>query len=66
MPCCLCGSSEHTSPNCRWLNIYRDGNGKFHCSEIGFESREAARNVGEAHGEAYRLSVPVPLRENER
>lgn len=66
MPCCLCGSSEHTSPNCRWINLYRDRNGKFHCSEIGFASHEAARNVGEAHGETYRLSVPVPLRENER
>lgn len=61
MPCCLCGSSEHTSPNCRWLNIYRDGNGKFHCSEVGFESSHAAHNVGLAHGKAYLLTVGVPL-----
>ncbi len=65
MPCCVCSSPEHTSPHCRWVNVYRDKYGKYRCSEIGFATYEAARNVGEAHGETYRLSVPVPLRENE-
>lgn len=59
MPCCLCRSADHTSPHCTWLNIYRDKYGKYRCSEIGFASAEAARNVGEAHGETYLLSVAV-------
>lgn len=59
MPCCLCGSSEHTSPNCRWLNIYRDKYGKYRCSEIGFESQEAAHNVGIAHEGTFVRSVAV-------
>ncbi|CAJ0778912.1 hypothetical protein LMG7141_00816 [Ralstonia condita] len=63
MTCCLCDSSEHTSAHRRWLNIYRDRNGKFHCSEIGFETEQAARNVGEAHGETFLKPVHVDWRE---
>ncbi|WP_367126136.1 hypothetical protein [Ralstonia sp. CP] len=65
MTCCLCGSSEHTSPHCRWLNIYLDKNGKFHCSEIGFASHEAAHNVGTAHGQTYVATVGVPLHQDQ-
>ncbi|CAJ0710653.1 hypothetical protein ACPCHQ_16915 [Ralstonia thomasii] len=59
MPCCLCGSQEHTSPHCRWINIYRDKNGKFRCSEIGFETKAAAVQVGEEHGDTFLGPVHV-------
>lgn len=43
----------------RWLNLYRDRNGKFHCSEIGFETFNGARQVGIEHGETYLKTVQV-------
>lgn len=43
----------------RWLNLYRDWNGTFHCSELGFETEQAARQVGIEHGDAYLKTVQV-------
>lgn len=43
----------------RWLNLYRDRNGKFHCSELGFETEQAAQQVGIEHGDAYLKTVQV-------
>lgn len=47
----------------RWLNLYRDRNGKFHCSEIGFETFNGARQVGIEHSETYLKTVQVEWEE---
>ena len=47
----------------RFLNIYRERDGKFRCSEIGFEIFEIAHQLGIEHGDAYIKTVYAEWRE---